>query len=367
MAEQPINPPKQLQQRYNSQALAIIVTIGIVLSVWLSIVVGHPVETLVIRSFYWIAMLALALFADKLCRFINQVSEKKISKFLPYLFCIPPTMYLISDYFEPIFLTPELFYTISALTTCMLYIYIAWTLSIHLKAIVSRISIDPQNEITKPKETSKSTTTLDDISSKSPVLTRVIDSIRNRALSYHKSITVSLIAMIVIVAIGGGASFGTVALSEANKIRDLEAVRVNMLRIANELEVQDSSQFRKRDITVKTLITKHFGNEKSYQETLESIENQADVSWPDIAMRITIAALTLFLVQVFFHIYKYNQRQASHLYTKAETLELFTEEGAEMDTLRAGLLAKMDPHPNFEKSPTTPTENIINVIGKGGG
>jgi len=196
------------------------------------------------------------------------------------------------------------------------------------------------------------------------ILDKVITSVLSRANASSRVISFTLVIMLVIVAIGGSASFGTVALSEAKKVRELEAERLKMLNIINIIQEADSTKFDERNNKLKEIISYRYGNENTYKSIIENIEKQSYVSWPDIAMRITIAALTLFLVQIFFHIYKYNQQQASHLFTRAEILELYKESGADQSELRLGLLAKVDSNPKFEKSPSTPTEQFINVISK---
>ena len=81
-------------------------------------------------------------------------------------------------------------------------------------------------------------------------------------------------------------------------------------------------------------------------------------------MRVAIAALTFFLVQVFLRIYKYNKQQNTSLLTKAEVLELFNEPGTDMKKLREILASKIEENPKFGNSPTTPIEQIIHIAEK---
>ena len=113
---------------------------------------------------------------------------------------------------------------------------------------------------------------------------------------------------------------------------------------------------------VAAFIQQKFGDD--FKRSIDNLQTQSVIRWPEIALRATIAILTLFLVQVFFNIYKYNQQQTSHLYSKAETLELYRNAEAEKVEMRKGMLSKMDPAPRFERGPTPPTEQIINVLDK---
>jgi hypothetical protein len=192
---------------------------------------------------------------------------------------------------------------------------------------------------------------------------KVISAVALRAKSSTKMTSVSLVIMIVIVFIGGGTSIGTVALNEAGKLRELEIERLKLIKLTNTLT--DTSVHKDTAFAhIKKLIGERYGTENSYQKLIEDIQKQSYISWPDIVMRVTIAALTLFLVQVFFHIYKYNRQQSSNLFTKAEILELYKDPEADRDELRRILLSKTDPHLKFEKDPSSPSEQIIQIIEK---
>lgn len=149
----------------------------------------------------------------------------------------------------------------------------------------------------------------------------VIRSLRNRSLAAQRTSTVSLVFMIFILIVGGGASIGTTALDELKKVREIELERNKLLRL-NEQLVEATTLVMQRDPAIDSLVKtlyEQYGNDKSYEIVLQKIERRSQniaTGWQDLAMRISIAVLSLFLVQVFFHIYKFNQQQYSHLLAK---------------------------------------------------
>lgn len=194
-------------------------------------------------------------------------------------------------------------------------------------------------------------------------LTAVIQKLRNRADDYDKMKFTTLIIMVIILFIGGAASIGTMVFDEVKNLREIEKHRILLIKTIEELELYSES-YEPNISELTTLVNQRYGDGDTYKSLIESIERQSLTSWPDIAMRVTIAALTLFLVQIFFHIYKYNQQQSSMLYNRAELLELHCEPNADINELRKSLLNKEDYLPKFDNGPESPTGKVIDVISK---
>ncbi|WCO03554.1 hypothetical protein [Psychroserpens ponticola] len=330
-----------------SKSLILISISGLILSFIIAFANGGDEFAFFHRIGDWSTTLALALF-------INWILTKfniKASKFA-YLLLIPS----IINSFNPAInslenLNLNFYYTIISIIYYLINIYVVYKIYVLIKNKKIDLFNESENDII---ETKKQKTLLD----------KVIISIEERVSISSKRVFFSLIAMIVIVIVGSSASFGTVALNEANKIRELEAERIKMLTTTRLLKNTSDEKLNEKLTEIKKLIEDRYGKNNDYKVLISNIEKESYISWPDIAMRITIAALTLFLVQIFFHIYKYNQRQESSLLTKIELFKLFTDEKAQLDDLRNGLISKVNSEIEFEKSPSSPTEQIINVIGK---
>ena len=362
------------EKRVN-QLLWAITFIGLLVSIFVYIY-GYTNESIIYRLVDWATTLAYALLLNRLCTIIRVYSKSKLFSALPFILFIPTLSYSLAFFIREQFQLLEIFYQTIAVISFTIDIVTVLVLLQELKNkkfiiglkvllndktenanIVSDISDDRIKTHTESKEFPQEEKTL---------LETVIASILIRANNSSRMISFILATMILIVIVGGSASFGTVAINEAKKVRELEIERIKLLKIVSKLEKSDTAKTEvlKRNKEIKQLIYTEYGEENSYKSILENIERQSFTSWPDIAMRITIAALTLFLIQIFFHIYKYNQQQASQLYTPAETLELFKDTGANQDELRSSLLSKLDNGPHFEKGPTSPTEQFMNMIEK---
>lgn len=211
---------------------------------------------------------------------------------------------------------------------------------------------------------------------------RVIRSLLYRANRSEKTARLSLLAIILLVFIGGGISIGTIALDQFSKLRQLEKVRQEMLSNINRIDttttfiISDKDPYSttyvfRKDSTIATSIKESiettfgtFEDTKNYKQLLENLQKKESYNISEIIMRVAIAALTFFLVQVFLRIYKYNKQQNTSLLTKAEVLELFNEPGTDMKKLREILASKIEENPKFGNSPTTPIEQIINIAEK---
>ena len=140
--------------------------------------------------------------------------------------------------------------------------------------------------------------------------------------------------------------------------------------MTNKTAYSTTYVFRKDSTIAKSIkesIETTFGSledTKNYKQLLENIQKKESYNLSEIIMRVAIAALTFFLVQVFLRIYKYNKQQYTSLLTKAEVLELFNEPGTDMKKLREILASKIEENPKFGNTPTTPIEQIINIADK---
>jgi hypothetical protein len=212
---------------------------------------------------------------------------------------------------------------------------------------------------------------------------RVIRALFYRVNRSEKTAKLSLAIIVLLVFIGGSISIGTIALDQFSKLRQLEKVRQNMLFAIDQIDrrnfhfdlqdSKDSTVSIERQLdnvianSIKTAVEATFGDledTKNYKQLLENIQKKESYNINEIIMRVAIAALTFFLVQVFLRIYKYNQQQSTSLLTKAEVLELFNEEGADKEKLRELLASKIEGNPKFGNTPTTPIEQIINIADK---
>lgn len=103
-------------------------------------------------------------------------------------------------------------------------------------------------------------------------------------------------------------------------------------------------------ITIRLLPTK-------YEATLERLKEESKSNYADIAIRVTIAVLTIFLVQVFFSVYKYNRHLAIMLSAKAEALELVSnDDDARKELSREAVSIVKESIPGFGPNPRTPME-----------
>lgn len=336
---------QSMSDRSSFLTLIVVVVGCMVITSSISYIFGTPSAWIISRLFNWVSVLVIALLLSKLCHFISLLSKRKILVVIPYLALIPSLLYsldfLITRSNDDYALIQMYFYILSfigVLVRVFILVVLArelnWFFTQAERVIVNPIEVDLRMGDNDKDGNSKDATEAEMnerrlLGRGSSILDNIINSILNRAGTSTRFVYFAISAIILIVIIGGSASFGTVALNEANKVRELESERLKMLEIVNAIQTNDSSKSAERNIEVKRIISARYGDESSYKVILENIEKQSYVSWPDIAMRMTIAALTLFLVQIFFHIYKYNQQQASQLLTKAEVLELYKEPGAD--------------------------------------
>lgn len=350
--------------------LRIFLLIVLIIQIYSGYVGGRPTEYILLDVIYIISDFLSLIIFFKIVLLTNSKSDSNYFILVTYLYitikAITYTIRIFSNDYNGTFL----FY-LAALTLILSTIY-TYNILVKKNALIAGDSIREDNTVEDKNTTNKQETTPIVNSS----IDKVISSIENRASSAEKSISNSLIIMVVLVFIGGGTTIGTLAFSKASKVRELEIKRIELIEISDSLNkihsdfstnsiISDTAKFRsisKQLNNIKISIDKKFGQKNTYKDVLDNIQRSEIISWEDIAIRITIAALTLFLIQIFFHIYKYNQQQASSLRSKAEVLILFNESGADLNDLRNGLLSKLSTEAKFGKDPTTPTEQIINII-----
>lgn len=84
-------------------------------------------------------------------------------------------------------------------------------------------------------------------------------------------------------------------------------------------------------------------------------------------MRTSIALLTIFLVQIFFNIYKYFQGHTNYLENKLETILLYLDPSVPVEqkaVLRRVLLSKIGGMPNFGRTPVAPLDQLVDIAEK---
>jgi hypothetical protein len=218
-----------------------------------------------------------------------------------------------------------------------------------------------------------------------------------------------MFVMIAIVFVGGTAAVGLLQGSEVETMRELEAERHRLLRLSkgvsvskkvlNELpksqgvlvpepekesgaaavqkykpiwnkETKDVVLLLYNNLTeVENTINNYFTDEdERYSQLFEKTASRAQTDWSEVAIRVTIAVLTLFLVQIFFSVYKYNRQLSAALSGKAEALEIIGENEESRDLLRGKLVSIIDQYqPGFGPAPRTPISEAIELVEKAAG
>ncbi|HXI25594.1 MAG TPA: hypothetical protein VNG71_17135 [Pyrinomonadaceae bacterium] len=197
-------------------------------------------------------------------------------------------------------------------------------------------------------------------------LDAVIRSVVERSTKSDRHANFSLAVMLVLVMIGGMASFGLWAFTHADRISTLEAEK-NKLTGLQEGFRGAASKLVSNDPTAKDSVDRiskfiqdNYPNSETYRDTLNRLSQQSQTNYADIAIRVTIAVLTIFLVQVFFAVYKYNRHLAIILAAKAEALELAgSDEDSRKELSREAVSIVKEGVPGFSAHPRTPIEEII--------
>jgi hypothetical protein len=197
---------------------------------------------------------------------------------------------------------------------------------------------------------------------------RIANAISTRSHQAAESARISMIIMIVLVLVGGGASVGLWFFGQLDRIRAIEVERNRLLQLSvgiqrlPRLAAADQVQAVK---DMQKVIQDNYDAPNDYRVFLKDIADKLQTSWPDIAIRVTLAVLTLFLVQIFFAVYKYNQHLSNLLAAKAEALELLAVTPEDRQRVRSEMIPlATESLPGFAAGPQTPLQDILNVIGK---
>jgi hypothetical protein len=201
---------------------------------------------------------------------------------------------------------------------------------------------------------------------------RVIISVVRRSLRSEQIATFSLRVMIVLVIVGGMASFGLWMFTHADRISSLESERIKLLALQSEIkDTRDklgaaaTDDIKAQLDRVNKFIDQNYSGSESFKDTLNRLSLQSQTNYADIAIRVTIAVLTIFLVQVFFSVYKYNRHLAIILAAKAEALELVgSDDGARKELSKEAIGIVKESIPGFGAQPKTPLEQLVSAFEK---
>jgi hypothetical protein len=198
--------------------------------------------------------------------------------------------------------------------------------------------------------------------------TRVTEIIRARSERTSDNARLSMIIMIVLVLVGGGASVGLWFFGQLDRVRSIEVERNKLVALSSGLETLPhiaGPDQPKAIAELQNQIQFQFGQNNTYQQFLRDIAERTQTSWPDIAIRVTLAVLTLFLVQIFFAVYKYSQHLSNVLAAKAEALELLSVTPEDRQHVRNEMIALVrEGVPGFGSGPNTPLQEILELLGK---
>jgi hypothetical protein len=197
-------------------------------------------------------------------------------------------------------------------------------------------------------------------------INRVVRSVIGRSIKSESTARFSLTVMLILVMVGGMASFGLWAFTHADRISTLEYERSKLINLENEVKAIRDKLGEGVD-TVKPqldrllkFIDDNYSDSESYKADLARLSQQSQSNYADIAIRVTIAVLTIFLVQVFFSVYKYNRHLAIMLAGKAEALELVrNDDEARKELSREVISIVKETIPGFGSHPRTPIEEAI--------
>ena len=137
--------------------------------------------------------------------------------------------------------------------------------------------------------------------------------------------------------------------------------------LKNSFKSAKESYLQKIDavlLSIKNNLSDIYGNKNEYEKVFEDVKKSSQTSWADIAARGTIALLTLFLVQIFFSVYKFNRQLSSSLSAKAEAIEMIASDKDSEQLLNKELISIVKQHlPGFGKEPKTLLHEAIDLAG----
>lgn len=235
---------------------------------------------------------------------------------------------------------------------------------IDVQLVSSETAVPPEN--TSPAQNFPSTL----LGRGDGYIDRVIRSVTGRSIKSENMASISLIVMMILVIAGGMASFGLWALTHADRISTLEAERNKLISLQSDVkEVRDklnaSEDVKAHLDRLNKFIDQNYSTSESYKEALNRLSLQSQTNYADIAIRVTIAVLTIFLVQVFFAVYKYNRHLAIMLAAKAEALELAgNDDDARKELSREAVNIIKESVPGFAPYLRTPIEEATRMVEK---
>jgi hypothetical protein len=199
---------------------------------------------------------------------------------------------------------------------------------------------------------------------------RVINSVIDRSIRSERQANFSLVIMLMLVMVGGMASFGLWALTHADRISTLESETNNLRRLSESFQdvrdkLDSNNEAAAKDSLARLdqFVKDNKLDYQSYKDTLGRLSQQSQLNYGDIAIRVTIAVLTIFLVQVFFAVYRYNRHLAIMLAAKAEALELAgNDDDSRKDLSREAVSIIKESIPGFGAHPKTPIEEIVRAV-----
>jgi len=382
-----------MRKHYNPSFLTITVIFAIV---WITTeVLGYisnqNIPFILYTSLGWVLAYVLAITFSKTIEFVSLfiVDAQKLSLAI-LAFPLAPATYILSEIptispLQWLSLSKDFFKVLFTVEICLLIGFVGLLCNyLYSKEYIKALANLTQRTIDASSSSSNKILIEPELllGQGSSIIDRVIRSLFYRANRSEKTAKLSLALIVLLVFIGGSISIGTIAMGQFTKLRQLEKVRQEMLSIINNLDttttfvMTDKTPYStayviKEDSTIaesiKETIETTFGSledTKNYKQLLENIQKKESYNISEMVMRVAIAALTFFLVQVFLKIYKYNQQQSTSLLTKAEVLELFNEPGTDIKKLREILASKIEENPKFGNTPSTPIEQIINIADK---
>lgn len=192
----------------------------------------------------------------------------------------------------------------------------------------------------------------------------------------------------VIVGFGVFFSVGTVSLDEYRAIKELENDKVSIMRSWKSIEENSAgvrNVIRSLSTTPTTDAHINFVKESVDQFNANVVNNgqvliskidtlgsanlldrlnkiqENRIRWDGIIMRVSLALITVFLVQIFFNVYKYYQVQINVLQNKLEAIKLYekTEDVDENKYLRKTVIDNVNTTSNFGKPPASPIDQIL--------
>lgn len=200
---------------------------------------------------------------------------------------------------------------------------------------------------------------------------RVIHSVMERSVKSEHVANFSMYIMLALVMIGGMASFGLWIFTHADRISTLEAQRKKLITLQEgfkDAQVKLGSNNEELKVQLDRLIKfidHDYSDSEPYKEAFNRLSLQSQTNYADIAIRVTIAVLTIFLVQVFFAVYKYNRHLAIMLGAKAEALELAGNDAdARKELSREAVSIVKESVPGFGARPRTPLEEVVQMAEK---